>query len=157
MRQISISAWCIIHYMPPRTLNLSGADPYADPAMLSFIRSAGASENLARLAVANQKSKINRKIAEAGPNYQEALAQGLQGIADTAETRGMYRSGQRLKDQNDFQVKAARGQSSYLQDLQDRLGDADIELATNIARLQRERDEQELQSRYNVARQVSGL
>lgn len=139
------------------SVSLSAADPYADPAMLSFLRGAGASESMARLAVQNQKSKIARQIAASGPAYQDSLRQGLQSIAGNAEANGMYQSGKRLADQNDFQVSAARQQNSWLQGLQDQSNDADVQLAQQIAQLQQQKAEQELQSRYNVALRLAGL
>lgn len=141
----------------PKTVRVSDADPYADPAMLAFARGAGASGGLARLAVQNQKSKINRQIAAAGPAYQDSLRQGLTQIAGNAEASGMYQSGKRLQDQNDFQVSAARQQNSWLQGLQDQSNDADLQLAMQIAQLQQQKAEQELQSRYSVAQRLAGL
>lgn len=141
----------------PPVVDLSAADPYADPAMLAFARGAGASESMARLAVQNQKSKIARQIAASGPAYQDSVKQGLQNIGGQAEANGMYESGKRLQDQNDFQVQSARQQNSWLQGLQDQSNDADVQLAQQIAQIQQQKSEQELQSRYNVALRLAGV
>jgi hypothetical protein len=131
--------------------DVTNVNPYADPAMLAYMRQVTGNEGIAQLALQNQKSKIARQIQMSTPEYQDQLAQGLRSIGNSAEASGMYQSGARLQSQNEFQVGAARQRNSYLQNAADQSNDLDLQYAQQIAQQRRQAAEQGVNSAQSVA------
>jgi hypothetical protein len=84
------------------------------------------------------------------PVYADKLRLGLQDISNNAESRGMFRSGQRLSDQAQYQTDVARSQLGAQNDtaLQ---GDAlSLSLAKQIAEGRRTNAENAIGARNRV-------
>lgn len=130
--------------------NIPAPSPYADPTYLAFLRSAGADEGMARLATQSQKDRINRQIAMSVAPFKENLAYGLQNIAGGAEANGMFRSSQRLRDQQRYETQANRQQAGFETGLREQAADLDLSLAQQIAASRRGAAEQALTSEQRV-------
>jgi hypothetical protein len=73
-------------------------DPARDPAFQALLAQLNLNEGQARAAAEAQKAMISRQAANAVPRIQEAGIEQRRGINFNAEDRGMFRSGQRLRD-----------------------------------------------------------
>lgn len=73
-------------------------DPATDPSYQALLAQLGLSETLARTTADQQKAQAGRQFATQIPRIQEAGIEQRRGIGFNAEARGMYRSGQRLRD-----------------------------------------------------------
>lgn len=121
-----------------------------DPAHLAFLRAIGlqdfADSTNNQLAV----DALNRR---AGMSLQDLAAQGAdarQGIADSAETRGLYRSGARLRAQTKQQEGEARQASGIVGGTADQTASLIGELAQRRAANERERAEKSFESASRV-------
>lgn len=123
-----------------------------DPAHLAFLRALGLSELTD--ATSNQVAidALNRR---AGMSLQDVASQGAtarQGIADSHEARGLYRSGERLRAQSAQQEGEARQSAGIVSDTADQTSALIAQLAQRRAADERERAE----NAYTTADRVVG-
>lgn len=143
-------------WKPLAAPRLTDVNPYTDLSYNSFLRGMGLQQSQINAQTARQKSYLDQQLADQRPLWADQLQTGLKNISDSAEGRGVFRSGARLKDQNDFQANQSQQQTAYensIQRQQQELGATAQERLMDIAR---QRADQELAARQRVAQaQVS--
>lgn len=107
-------------------------DPNTDPAFQALLAQLGHNEDLARQQVETQKAIAGRNAATQVPRIQEQGIEQRRAINFGAESRGMFRSGERLRNLSLQQ----RGESQRLADvysgLSDRMAALDLGLQGKI-------------------------
>lgn len=63
--------------------------------------------------VNRDKANLESQIQAQRPVWADTLAQGLKQIGNTNEENGVYNSGQRLNQQDQYQVGQSRAQANY--------------------------------------------
>lgn len=112
-----------------------------DPVYLSYLRSTGYDEDSARMLAARQVDQMKRRVSMAIPGIQEQGIEQRRGIGNSFESRGVFRSGERLRQQ----ALQQRGETSQIAGLQgelaDNVGNIQIGLRDQIGRLANQRAE----------------
>lgn len=128
----------------PTSLSVPTAGLGVDPAHLAFLRALGLQDftdsTSAQLAV----DALNRR---AGMSLEDLKAQGAdqrQGIADSHEARGLWRSGGRLRAQSKQEEAEARQAAGIMAGTADQTAGLIAELAQRRAASERSRAEQSL-------------
>lgn len=109
-------------------------DPYSDPSFQALIASYGLRADQARAAAAQRIGDLQTEGIIQAPRIQEAGIEQRRGISGNAEGRGLFQSGERLRnlslqrrgeDQRlaDLQRATARGVASTNQSLSQQLAD----------------------------------
>lgn len=136
-----------------------------DPTYLSYLRSSGYNEDSARMLAARQVDQLKRRVSMAIPGIQEAGIEQRRGIGNSFEARGVFASGERLRQQ----ALQQRGETSQIAALQgglaDQVGDIEIGLRDQIGQLANQRGEYaaqaqkdaDEQNRYNEILRKNGL
>lgn len=99
-------------------------DPNTDPAFQALLAQLGHNEDLARQQVETQKAIAGRNAATQVPRIQEQGIEQRRNINFGAESRGMFRSGERLRNLSLQQ----RGESQRLADVYSGLADRNAAL-----------------------------
>ena len=117
------------------------------PAWLAFRRSLGI-EDATDAATAQAKiDALNRRAGLARGDLVERGKDQRQGIADSYETRGLLRSGARLRDQ----AKQQGGEGAALADLELTLAEQQAQLMAQLAQRQAERQRTSAERALSVA------
>ena len=127
------------------------ASPVLDTSFLAYLREMGASETIARGETSSLISRLRAQIAGIQPVYADKMREGLQGIGDEFENRGLLRSGRRLTEQSRYQRDVTREKLGAENDINDRIQGASTSLAATIAAGRRGRAEAELMARQRSA------
>jgi hypothetical protein len=114
------------------------------------LRTLGVDEAQAKAQVANKLANLTQDRTDMQPIYADRLRTGLQDISNNAESRGMFRSGQRLADQNQFQTDQARSQLGAQNDTALQGDQLSLALAKQIAAGRRDNAEQQVSARGRV-------
>jgi hypothetical protein len=117
------------------------------PAWLAFRRALGIED---ATDAATAQSQIDALHRRAGLTRGDLLDQGVkarQGIADSLESRGLFRSGERLKAQADQQA----GEGRQLSDVEASLAEGVSALAAQAAQRQAERQRSAAEKGLDVA------
>jgi hypothetical protein len=128
--------------------------PATDPAYLAFLRQTGVQEQDLGAEAAQRISSLNRALARHLPAYADQKRQAVQGVADSYEERGLFRSGGRLRDQVDAGNAVDRNRLEYIANTQDQSAGVNSDLARSIADLRRRAAEQELATRETIGHQA---
>lgn len=142
----------------------AAADPYAaaasgpagslgqSGAYLAFLRALGLDD--AKDATGNQVriDALNRRAGLAIENNASQGAQQRQGIADSAETRGLFRSGARLRAQAGQEEGQARQQSGIINETADQTAG----LIADMAQRRAERQQELAEKSYGAADSIYG-
>ena len=121
------------------------------PAWLAFRRSLGIQDETDAASTQQQIDALNRR---AGLQRGDLLEQGVkarQGIADSHEARGVFRSGARLKAQSEQQS----GEGRALGQIEQGLAEGVSGLAAQLAQRRAERQRQMSETGLNVAYEES--
>ena len=125
-------------------------DLYKDPAYAAFMRGnnqqAGTVE--ADRIQATRNLQNQQRIATAKFDLNEK--RGLEKVNDEAESRGMYRSGGRIKNRGDLVTDIGMQRGEQAVNNSERQNTVQRDAANELARLSRERDKQEVVSRNNL-------
>lgn len=134
-----------------RAPSLESVNPYTDSSYNNFYRGMG----LDRATIGAQKAKTNANLQgqldAQRPVWAEQLSRGLKTIGDSAENNGVFRSGQRLTNQNEFQTDQNRAQAGFEGGIHNAMGEADANASLQLQALARQQAEQELAARARVA------
>jgi hypothetical protein len=123
----------------------------ADPAYLAYLRSVGVEESAVQ-NVANQRvSSLTRQMARQLPYYAQQRSQAIEGVGNSWEDRGMYRSGNRIVKQADAGREVDRQRNEYTTGVQDEIGGIYLTTAADIAARRRALAEQGINSAQTVA------
>ena len=125
--------------------------PSADPAFLAYLRAQGVEESSARGAVAQRISALQRALNLRLPAYDAANQQSQENISNDFENRGLFRSGARLVSQQRSEDTSNRQRLGDVASTYDQMAGAQGDLAQQVATLRRQRAEQELNARQNIA------
>jgi hypothetical protein len=128
--------------------------PATDPAYLAFLRQTGVQEQDLGAEAAARISSLNRALQRHLPAYADQKRQAEQGVADSYEERGLYRSGGRLRDQVDAGNAVDRNRLEDIANTQDQSAGVNADLARNIADLRRQAAERELATRDAIGHQA---
>lgn len=150
---------------PPMLAALPQLTIANDPTYLSYLRSSGYNEDSARMLAARQVDQLKRRVSMAIPGIQEAGIEQRRGIGNSFEARGVFASGERLRQQA-LQQRAETSQIAGLQGgLADQVGNIEIGLRDQIGQLANQRGERaaqaqqsaDEQNRYNEILRKNGL
>lgn len=123
--------------------------PSNDPTFLAYMRGQGIDESDARGATAQRISALQRalnlRLAGYGPEEQ----QGLQKVSGDYEDRGLFRSGQRLVDQQNVANDIEGRKLGDIASTNDQIAQSQQDLASQIARMRRGTADAALESSYN--------
>lgn len=112
---------------------------YSDPATMAFLRSMGASDEVARAEAAQKINSARTAQGNLPQEYADLLGQGLRKISDQFENQGMYSSSARLRTQNERQGELQGQMLSQRNAYADQIGGAQTSLAKQLATGQMER------------------
>ena len=127
--------------------SMMGASLAVSPAWLAFRRSLGISDATDAATAQSQVDALNRRAGLARGDLLERGKDQRQGIADNFETRGLLRSGARLRDQ----AKQQGGEGAALADLELTLAEQQAGLMAQVAQRQAERQRSGAEQALTVA------
>lgn len=131
--------------------NLNSLNPYADLGYQSFLRGYGLQQNQINGMIGRQRQDAEAQIQAQRPVWADALSRGLRNIGGNAEASGVFQSGQRLQNQNEFQVDQSRAQSGFESGIRGQVDNAAAQGQAQLLDLARQRAEQELAARQRLA------
>lgn len=131
--------------------DLKSMNPYTDLGYNSFLRGFGLQQNQINSTVARQKAGLEAQLQAQRPAWADSLARGLRNIGGAAEASGVFRSGQRLQNQGEFQVDQSRAQNNYEAGIRGQEGDLQAQAQAQLFDLARQKAEQELSARQRLA------
>lgn len=124
-----------------------------DPSYLTYLRSIGLREEDARATAARQISRVQRDVAGAVPDIQEQGVEARRGIGDGFEARGVFRSGERLRDQALQQRDETKRIAGVYQQGADSESDLNFQRDQTISALSRERAERAADTQASITQQ----
>lgn len=130
---------------------LSDQNPALDPEYDSFLRGMGLNAAQINANKARQTSALDAQLQAQRPQWADTLTQGLKNIAGNAESNGVYGSGKRLDDQNEFQVGQERAQQNYESGVNNQIGDLNANADSQLLGLAQQNAEQQLAARQRLA------
>lgn len=134
-----------------RAPDLRSVNPNLDMSFGSFLRGAGLQQAQIGAQTQRHNAYLDQQLADQRPLWADQLRTGLRGISDNAEGRGMFRSGQRLRDQNEFQSNQNQQQLSYENSVRRQQNENSASAQSQLLDLARQRAEAELAARQRVA------
>lgn len=134
--------------------SLSDVNPGKDDlGYRSFLRGMGMSQSQINANVARQNAGLEAQLMAQRPAWQDALTRGVHNIGGNAESNGVYNSGQRLTQQNEFQTDQARAQANFEGGIRGQQADLRVTADSQLLDLARQNAEQELIARQRLAQQ----
>lgn len=128
-------------------------DPATDPSYQALLAQYGLSESLNRNTADQQKAQAGRQAATTIPRIQEQGIEQRRNIGLNAESRGMWRSGQRLRDLSLQQ----RGESQRLSDVNTGLADRMAGIDTGLQAKLNDLATQRVQAGFEAKLRSSGV
>lgn len=125
-----------------------------DPRLAAFLRGQRLDENEINSSLQAARSLAKQRIEAQRPAYDLQRKQATSNVNREAESRGMFRSGGRLKSLNDRRSSIDLGQRQFESNVQTGLADTERSAASDIARLRRNRADEEAASRSRIAQGV---
>lgn len=122
--------------------------PEAQSSYLAYLRAIGLEEGAARGVAAQQTSAIQRQVSAALPEINRQGLMRRERIGQGAETRGVFRSGARLKNQAEDQANEQYRVGGMLGQLADRTAGLQADLGYNLSNLARQRAERQAAGGY---------
>jgi hypothetical protein len=123
------------------------------PSYLAYLRSIGLREEDARATAARQQERVLRDVAAAVPDIQERGIETRRGIGEGFETRGVFRSGERLRKQALQQRDETKQIAGVYQQGADTVSDLNFERDQTISALSRERAERAAQTTEDITKE----
>lgn len=130
---------------------MAAQSPYQDPVFLAYLRSQGMSESDVAGELAIRTSSLSRQLARQLPAYDDQAQRSQEGISNSYEDRGMFRSGARLVAQQRQATDDDRAKLNFTAGVTDQLSGATLSTAADVARIRRGTAEEELAARGRVA------
>lgn len=140
-------------FQPLAAPQLSNMNPYTDLGYNSFLRGMGLNQSQIQSQVARQKEGLSAQLEAQRPVWADALSRGIRNIGGNAEASGVYKSGQRLQNQNEFQVDQSRAQNAYESGIRGQQADLGAQLQAQMQDLARQQAEQELSARQRLSQE----
>lgn len=126
-------------------------NPEEDPQFLAFQRSLGTQENELRAAIAMKRSRTQSDLSNRMNYFDEQKVRALKGAEDAHLSRGTWRGGHRLQDQNQAAGDVERDRASAVQQAHQGMADAEGDLARKIAEGRRRQAEADIGTRQSLA------
>lgn len=133
---------------PSRT----AADLNKDAQYRAFLRQMAFDETQIQSGLDRARTSALNKIATQAPLYDQQRAQSGRAVNDSFESRGMFRSGARLDERAQRRDAIDLSQRQFEQSQRTSIQDAEYSAANDLARLRRQRMEQELAARDRLTR-----
>lgn len=111
---------------------------YSDPDFLAFTRAADYTLDAAAADVARRQAAVNRALATDLTTLQDSREKDLKSIDESAETRGVYRGGDRLRDRTQAESQYAQREGQVREQRSTELADTAQSLADKVAGLQQQ-------------------
>lgn len=124
--------------------------PAMDPAYLAFLRASGVQEAEASAEADTRISQLRRGLNRRAVGYQEDARLTNRAVGEDYENRGLYESGRRVSDQADAAAMIGRQRLDDEETTGDQISNTTNAAASTIARLRRQRAEEELNSRTRI-------
>lgn len=131
--------------------DLNSVNPNTDLSYNSFLRGMGLNQAQIGAQKTRQNAYLDQQLNDQRPLWADQLRNGLRNISDNAESRGMFASGQRLQDQNQYQANQNQQQLAYENGIHRQQGENDATAQGQLLDLARQRADQELAARQRVA------
>lgn len=125
----------------------------ADPQYQAYLRYAGLEEDRLRDEMQYRTDQFNETINRRAAGFQEEKRLGQRDIGISAEDRGLFQSGMRMRDQSDFTNDVDRRRLEFEQGQRNDLDELLRRNQAEIEGLQLERSERELETRDRVGRE----
>lgn len=123
----------------------------ADPAYLAYLRGAGVEEAELNNVLGTRVGALTRSIGRALPAYADKRAEAIEGAGNAAESRGFFRSGQRMTNQFRAGRDVDRERMNFEAETRDKMADLYGTNALDIARIRREMIERGITGAQDVA------
>lgn len=130
---------------------LSGIEPEFDPSFLAFQRALGVEEDDLRASIAMRQAAVQRRIANKLPQIQQETDEQSDYAARSAEARGVFAGGGRVKAQRNIIQRGALAQQGEVAGGQEEIAGMEAELSRQIAANRRRQAEAELDARQSLA------
>lgn len=122
-----------------------------DPQYAAFDRQFQQGESDLNTAASHRKAALSSAYARSLPQYDVAEENGLRGVGDDFNSRGVFSSGVRVQRQNEVSRDAQMGRDNAAADNAAQMSDVDFNLAQQIAALRRQKSEADLTAQQNSA------
>jgi len=122
----------------------------ADPAYLAYLRGIGVEEAELQNVLGTRVGALVRGLGRKLPYYADQRERAIEGAGQAAESRGLYRSGARMKAQTRAGIDVDRDRMDFESDTRDRIAELYSNNALDVARKRRELAEQGINSAQTV-------
>ena len=122
----------------------------ADPAYLAYLRGAGVEEGALNNVLGTRVSALVRQLGRELPAYADKRERAVEGAGNAAESRGFYRSGQRMTDQFRAGNDVDRERNNFEAGIRDQIAEMYGVNALDIARIRQGLAEQGITGAQNV-------
>jgi len=111
------------------------ASASADPAYLAYLRGAGVEESALNNVLGTRVSSLVRQLGRELPAYADKRERAVEGAGNAAESRGFFRSGQRMTDQFRAGYDVDRERNNFEAGIRDQIAELYGVNALDIARI----------------------
>ncbi len=125
--------------------------PEEDPQFLAFQRALGVEEADLRASIALRTSAVQRRVANKLPGIQNQTQEGVRNAGLSAEARGVFAGGNRVRQQGQVIQQGALDEQAVVAGGQEEIAGLESELARQIAANRRKQAEVELDTRQGLA------
>lgn len=123
----------------------------ADPSYLAYLRGAGIEESELNNVLGTRVGALTRSIGRELPAYADKRAEAIESAGNAAESRGFYRSGQRMTDQFRAGRDVDRERMNFEATTRDQIAELYSTNALDVARIRRELIEKGITGAQDVA------
>ncbi len=124
-----------------------------DPTYAAFLRQMEFDETGIQTALERARTAASSNIASQTPMFEQQRTQAAQNVDRNAEARGMFRSGRRLDQRAQARDSIDLNQRRFEENQRESILGAEQGAADQIARLRRQKAEQELAARNRLTQQ----
>lgn len=140
--------------LPPAPASSGAAVPAssasADPAYLAYLRGSGVEEAALQNVLGTRIGALTRQLGRELPAYADKRDQAVENAGLAAESRGFFRSGQRMTDQARAGLAVDRERNNFEANIRDQMAELYGTNAMDIARLRQQLAEQGITGAQNV-------
>ena len=122
----------------------------ADPAYLAYLRGAGVEEGALNNVLGTRVSALVRQLGRELPAYADKRERAVEGAGNASESRGFFRSGQRMTDQARAGYDVDRERNNFESGIRDQIAEMYGVNALDIARIRQGLAEQGITGAQNV-------
>lgn len=122
----------------------------ADPSYLAYLRGVGVEEAGINNVLATRVGALTRQLGRALPAYADKQTRMVENAGNAAESRGMFRSSGRMRDQYRAAADVDRERQDYEAQIRDQIAELYANNALNIARIRQGLTEQGFTGAQNV-------